>query len=299
MTARIALVADIHHGRDTEAKKGTQALALLGDFAAFVRESQVDLVIDLGDRISDEDAQTDARLQREVAEAFRPIAEVAPVFHICGNHDRDHLGVEDNEAILGQPLQHATIDVAGWRVALFRADSRIRRPGGFVCPQSDITWLEGVVRGADRPLLVASHVPFSGHSQIGNYYFENTPELSTYPQAAALRAALAQGCVPTACIAGHVHWNTVTTVDGIPHFTQQSLTESFTTGDQAEGARPCGAFGLIELSGQSIEWRVFGADSLQVSMPLAQTARRWRSPMPRIDVGAARRAASGPVETTA
>ena len=280
MGLKIAVVADIHHGRDAEAKKGSQALRLMKEFAEFVAEAKPDLVLDLGDRISDEDPETDLSLEEEVSAAFRPIRRMAPVFHVCGNHDRDFLSVRQNEAILGQSLDSITLDLGGWRIALFRAETLIRRPGGFSCPESDLAWLERTIRDADRPLLIASHVPVSGHSQIGNYYFENNPDSATYPrEAARIRAMLRASRVPTAWISGHVHWNTLTTIDGIPHMTQQSLTESFTMAAGAGEGEACGAYGLLELTKRKILWRVHGADAFRARIPLGQTARRWHPPL--------------------
>ncbi len=109
------------------------------------------------------------------------------------------------------------------------------------------------------PLLIASHVPVSGHSQIGNHYFENNADLATYPrEAARIRAMLRASRVPTAWISGHVHWNTLTTIDGIPHMTQQSLTESFVMSPDTGAGEACGAYGLLKLSKRDIAWRVFG-----------------------------------------
>jgi 3',5'-cyclic-AMP phosphodiesterase len=284
MSVKIAIVTDIHHGKDAEAKKGTRALPLMEEFAAFVKETKPDLVLDLGDRISDEDPVTDIRLEQEVNDAFAPIREAAPVHHICGNHDRDFLTVRQNEAILGQALDHATLDIGGWRIALFRADTLIRRPGGFQCAPGDLDWLAETIAAADRPLLIAGHVPVSGHSQIGNYYFERNSEASSYPRdGAPIREILRKSKVPTAWIAGHVHWNTLTTVDGVPHMTQQSLTESFVMSAETGQGEACGAFGLLELSGQTIDWRVFGHDTFRAVFPVAQTARRWYPPLPRFD----------------
>jgi hypothetical protein len=284
MSLKIAIVTDIHHGKDAEAKKGTRALPLMAEFAQFVKDSRPDLVLDLGDRISDEDPQTDIRLEQEVNDAFGPVRDVAPLHHICGNHDRDFLSVRQNEEILGQNLRHATLDVGGWRVVLFRADTLIRRPGGFQCAPGDLDWLADTIATADRPMLIASHVPVSGHSQIGNYYFERNPDASTYPRdGARIREILRRSKVPTACIAGHVHWNTLTTVDGIPHMTQQSLTESFVMAPENGTGQACGAFGLLELSERSIDWEVFGQDAFRATVPVQQTARRWYSPMPRFD----------------
>jgi hypothetical protein len=274
MTAlRLCLVADIHHGQDSFTKKGSAALDLLAGFAAFANDARPDVVIDLGDRISDVDTATDMLLEREVAEVFRAIE--APVRHICGNHDRDHLTVEQNAEILGQPLANQTIDLGDWILVLWRADSRIHRPGGFVLTEADLLWLAGVVRQATKPLAIFSHVPISGHSQAGNYYFERNPEASTYPGGAErARAILATARVPVCCFAGHVHWNTLTMVGGQPHFTLQSLTETFTTHPE-----PAGAWALLELSDR-IAWTVYGKDSFRAELSAAETARRWITPLP-------------------
>lgn len=273
MTVRIAIVADIHHGAPSLTKRGDTALGLMDDFARFANDARPDLVLDLGDRISDIGHDRDVELESEVAEAFRAVE--APVSHINGNHDREHLTVEDNERILGQSLGHQTIDIGDWRVVLWRADSRIRRlpvRGGFHLPEEDLLWLSRTVQNADRRLLIASHVPVSGHAQTGNYYFENNPAASTYPQADRVRTAIAQSRHPIVWLSGHVHWNTVTQVDGTVHLTQQSLTESFTTSGE-----PAGAMGLIEL-GDDVTWRVEGRDPF--AFTFRPTAQRWTPPVP-------------------
>ncbi len=274
MTAlRFCLVTDIHHGTDNFTKKAGAALPLLAEFARFANDAQPDAVIDMGDRISDVDTETDTRLEREVADGFKAVE--APIFHICGNHDRDHLSVADNAGILGQDLSNQTVDIGDWTLVLWRADTLIRRPGGFVLPESDLLWLAGVVRTATRPLAIFSHVPVSGHSQAGNYYFERNPDSSTYPGADdRVRAILATARVPVSLFAGHVHWNTLTMCNGQPHFTLQSLTESFTTAPE-----PAGSYALLEL-GEEIDWRVFGKDSFAARLKTEETMRRWVAPLP-------------------
>ena len=272
-TTRLCIVTDIHHGKDQFTKKGSAALSLLEGFARFVEETKPDAVIDMGDRISDSDSETDKRLQQDVAAIFSTMS--IPRFHICGNHDRDYMSVEDNAAILGQDLSNTTVDMGDWTLVIWRADAKIHRPGGFILPEADLLWLAGVVRNATRPLAIFSHVPVSGHSQAGNYYFQRNPDSSTYPGASErVRAILAGARVPVACFAGHVHWNTLTMVNGQPHFTLQSLTETFTTHPE-----PAGSYALLELSDR-IDWTVFGEDSMRVSFDAKETARRWVEPLP-------------------
>ncbi|MEM9108194.1 MAG: metallophosphoesterase, partial [Pseudomonadota bacterium] len=245
---------------------------LMAGFRTFVREMGAELVLDLGDRISDVDHETDRTLARDVAEAFAEMD--VPIHHVCGNHDRDHLSVAENEEILGQDLQHGRIDLADWRLLLWRADAKIwRGPDlvGFDLPEADLLWLASELQKTDRPTLVVSHVPVSGHSQIGNYYFERNAQFATYPQVARVRAVLNQCWQPVVCIAGHVHWNTATQVDGIMHLTQQSLTESFTTKGE-----PAGAWGLLDLDHQ-IRWQVFGRDRLDLRFQ--PQPHRWVPPI--------------------
>lgn len=273
MTLRIAIVTDIHHGTPSTAKRGDAALPLLEDFARFVKASGATHVLDMGDRISDVDRETDLRLQAEVADAFRAVEP--PIWHVNGNHDRDHLSVAENEDLLGQSLGHEVHDIDGWRIVLWRADSKIQRGPlhrGFVLRETDLVWLARTMQAADRPTLVVSHVPVSGHAQIGNYYFQNNPTSATYPMAERARAALALARVPVVCLAGHVHWNTVTNVGGITHLTQQSLTESFTTGGD-----PAGAMGVLEL-GDTLRWEVAGEDPF--TFAFRPDARRWTPPLP-------------------
>jgi 3',5'-cyclic-AMP phosphodiesterase len=270
---RLALVTDIHHGHDTFTKKGSAAAPLMEEFRRFVIDGRVDAVIDLGDRISDVSGEADRRLEHEVAEMFAPIA--SPVFHVCGNHDRAHLSVADNVAILGQDLGHFAIDLGDWRLVFWRADTRIHPQCGFVLAEADLVALGRAVATADRPLAIFGHVPVSGHAQTGNYWFERNPASATYPDADRVRAILRSARVPVVWVAGHVHWNTLTMVDGIPHLTLQSLTETFTTFPE-----PAGAMAILELSDR-ILWEVSGRDGVRFDLPAR--ADRWMVLLPPFD----------------
>ena len=278
MGLRIAVVADIHHGAPSHTKRGDAALELMGAFADWANAQAPDVVLDLGDRISDVDTDTDLQLQADVAAAFKSVE--APVHHLCGNHDRDHLSVAQNEEIFGQSLANEVMDIGTWQLALWRADAKISRTPehrGFKLPETDLLWLSRMAQAAKKPTLVASHVPISGHGMVGNYYFQRNEWVGGYPEAPRARAALAQARVPMVCLAGHVHWNTVFQVDGTWHLTQQSLTESFTT----QGS-PAAAWGMLEL-GETIHWQVHGNDPFEAR--LAPSAGRWTPPLEPFDVG--------------
>ncbi|MBO6777903.1 MAG: metallophosphoesterase [Marinibacterium sp.] len=269
---KLAIVTDIHHGRPHHTKRGDTAMDQMARFAQAMRQAAPDLVLDLGDRITDENAKKDSALMSEVADAFSSID--VPVHHVCGNHDLCHLTAEENAALMGQSMASEVIDAGAWNILLWRADAKITWSDdqrGFNVPEADYLWLVHHLTAADKPTLVVSHVPVSGHGQAGNYYFEANPDLSTYPQTPRLRAALNQAKAPVIWLAGHVHWNSVTQLDGIFHLTQQSLTESFTT-----GGAPAGAWGSLTLD-HEVAWRVHGLDPFACVLPVRTAS--WVPPL--------------------
>lgn len=277
---KIAVIADIHHGDDIMTKKSSAALALLKRFAAFVREEKPDLVLDLGDRISDRDRTHDLALEREVARVFQEIE--APRFHLCGNHDRDFLSVADNEEMLGRRLRHQAVDLGSWTLLLWHADTHIhRRPdrSHFALADGDLEWLAGQLVGATKPTVIASHVPLSGQSQRSNYYFDANPGIATYPELDAIQEVLRSAQVPVVSLAGHVHWNSLTFVDGIPHVTLQSLTETFATGGE-----PAASWAMLELSDE-VTWSAFGVQRFGFTIDAAQAGQRWPKPHPPFKPG--------------
>jgi hypothetical protein len=267
---RLAVVGDIHHGPPTRTKRGDRALPLLDGFLAAVRRDKPDLVVDLGDRISDVDPQTDRRLMREVGEAFSGLG--VPRVHLLGNHDMHFIDRAANEEALGGSLAHEVREIGPWRIVVFQPTVAIDRETGFnPIAEADLAWLADKLALSASPTLVLSHGPVSGHLMTGNYYFEGRHAFSTYPNADAVRAILDRTPAPLAWLSGHVHWNSLMQVDGIPHMTVQSLTESFTSGGEAAGA-----FSSLTLSADGIELAVAGADPFQLRLALPRPGPgRW------------------------
>ncbi len=271
-SVRIALVADIHHGPDLPTKRGSAALPLLERFSGFVREGAPDLVLELGDRISEETPELDRRRMAEVADALAALG--VPVASLLGNHDVVHLSPAENGALLGRSMRHRTVELPSLLLVLWQAEVAFAPGRGFALAEGDLAWLEATLAAADRPVLLASHVPLSGQAMAGNHYFEHRPTHARYGEQTAIRRVLAACPVPLLAIAGHVHWNGVTLLDGIAHLTVQSLTETFTTEPE-----PAAAMGLLELGSEAV-LRVVGADPFGCSVPFAGARRRWRPPLP-------------------
>jgi len=272
---RLAFVTDIHHGADKLTKLGSQALPLIEQFVAFANDYQPDAVIELGDRISDISPTADRDLLAEIAEALQPLD--APLFHILGNHDVNHLSPADNAAILGQSLDHHSVDINGWHLVFWQADTRLSRDSGFQPRPSDLDWLRQDLETAANPTILFSHLPLDDAAMHGNYYFQRNERFATYSDCAAIRAVIENSGNVVLCVAGHLHWNNLNRIDGIPYVTVQSLTESFTT-----PSRPAGAWASIEI-GETICWRTHGEDAIEVSLPLASRNARWVEPLPRFE----------------
>ncbi|CCE01980.1 conserved hypothetical protein [Bradyrhizobium sp. STM 3809] len=248
------------------------ALPLLERFVAETNAGSFDAVIDLGDRISDEDPERDRLLQSDVAMCFGRLAVAH--HHLSGNHDVACLTLADNEAIFDLPSDSRSLIIGDIRCVFWQPDVRLTRARGLHLADGDLARLEALLAEDERPTLLLSHVPLSGHAQTGNYYFEANPGHATYAEVAEIRKAIADAPCPIVALAGHVHWNTLTTVDGTPHVTLQSLTETFISGQPAE------SFGVLEVEADQLRWVVQGREPLSLTLPWRRAKPRWRPPLP-------------------
>lgn len=273
---KLAIVTDIHHGADTGTKRGSAALPLLRRFIDFADGWGPDAVLDLGDRISDVDGATDRALMQEVAAEFRAVRQ--PRFHLLGNHDVAFLGAADNAVALGADLGHRSVVMNGWRLMFWQADTFIHRPQGFRLRASDLEWLRAELAASAEPVLLFSHVPLGGGAMTGNYYFQENTQYGGYlADGAAIRRTIVDSGKVKLCAAGHVHWNALHTVDGIPFLSIQSLTETCTTGE------PAAAWATLELDDCEARWRSFGLDGLSATLALPADGARWAGILPPFD----------------
>lgn len=272
---KIAVITDIHHGPQSHTKAdGWDALAVVREFAQFAADEGADLLLDLGDRISDTTAEADRVAEREVVEAMA--AYRGPRVHLLGNHDVAKLTPDENAALLGQPMDSRVVDLGDVRLIAFQPDVVMTKPVGFA-PVADahLEWLVRTLEADDRPAIIATHLPFSGHAQVGNYYFENAQRFSTYPNHREVRAAVEAAGKAAVWLSGHVHWTTLTTVQGIHHFTIHSVSETFTTTPHAAAA-----YGMLEIDGGQLELTMRGREPFFVRLPFrASGTQRWLPPL--------------------
>ncbi|MBO89371.1 MAG: hypothetical protein CMP14_07610 [Rickettsiales bacterium] len=269
---KLAVVTDIHHGPQSKTKMGPAAIGLLNEFVDFANDWGADIVIDLGDRISDRNNESDRALTADVAGIFQRIGTQRR--HILGNHDLEYMTVEENEELLGVSMSSESIDVNGYHLVFWQADTHIDRDEGFHLNDDDLKWLAADLGATNLPTIVFSHVPLDGGDMTGNYYFEANPELARYRETEQIREVLTTAGNVVLCVAGHVHWNDLNNVDGIPYISMQSLTESFTT-----APKPASAWSTIRI-GEEIHWECYGADPVNIKIPTPTLGRRWVPPLP-------------------
>jgi len=268
---RLALIADIHHGRCTETKAGPFALDLLERFVRATNDLHPDLVVDLGDRINDLDRETDLCLLGEVAARFRALR--GPRVHLLGNHDQVNLSIADSEAALGVTLRSRTLDVRGWHVVFWYPRSRVGADGLYTIGGDELAWLEANLAATELPSIIFTHVPFDGGSMVDNYYFENSPPgVAGYQNAGLAREVVRRSNKVSMVMAGHVHWNALNVVDGVPYVTIQSLTETFTT-----SPHPAAAWATLDVTGETLALQIVGRDRLTLSVPLKRPDHHWLS----------------------
>jgi Icc protein len=269
---RIAVITDIHYGPDRYSKKGDEAFILLENFIGQVNTMEVGLVVDLGDRISNTDLVNDRQHLAEIAAAFKSLTR--DCHHLIGNHDVVHLSIAEHEKILGMSLQHHSLDRQGWHLAFWNASCELHEGQGFRLEQDDLDWLASDLAATDLPSVIFSHMPVDTGSMVGNYYFERRYAHGERHRNASLARDLIENSEKViAVVSGHVHWNQLHVMDGIPHFSLQSLSETFTTHPQAAGS-----WALLTL-GDTVEFEVFGRDPVMYRVPVKTPSHHWLPPL--------------------
>ena len=268
---KIAIVSDIHFGPDVLTKKGSLAGELLKEFCSFANNWPADVAVDLGDRISDIDHDSDYSHQQIVSSIFQKL--LMPRFHLLGNHDIENLTEADNQAILQQTIKSQIVEMNGFQLVIWQANTSNFWPAGLNLRQNDLAWLAQTLQRASEPCIIFTHVPLDSASMTGNYYFHHNTHHATYPEAAAAREIIEKSGKVILCIAGHVHWNHLCHVNGIPYLALHSLTEASTTFPQ-----PSRTWAAIEIS-DTLNISISGLDARQISLPTGKATQKWLPPL--------------------
>lgn len=265
---RFALITDQHFGPKAYfAGKLRKLSHEAGNLTrAFVeRMNQVErpeLVVNLGDVIEDEGHAQDLERYREFLRVFSELQ--APVLHVAGNHDQIHLSEDDLRELWGHAgALHYSRDVGGVHFAVLNTletkDVCVR------LPEAQLAWLERDLAAASAPVVVLTHHPASDQDLTGNRWFEEAPHICRVAERRELRRIIERSGKVVAVFNGHVHWNHLDVIRGIPYVTLQSLIENLD--DDAPG-RPASSFAVVDLEPKRLSVRVEGAETARYQIEL-------------------------------
>ncbi len=234
---KIALVSDIHNGKLIEHRPGYEALKNIEKFIEVCRKESVDCIIELGDRVNNEDHQHDVIYTAQVMSLFKDSG--IPVISTIGNHDIHNIEKAEDLSIIGEASPYFHVDSCGFRlVVLDTADPIVGDCGGGMS-SVQLDWLQELLEttSSDLPILLFSHHPLIDQNQDGNPFFVNIPgEYRIVENSERIDSILREfSSRILGAFNGHVHWNYLKYRYGIPFFSVASLTEAYPSFEEAPG----------------------------------------------------------------
>jgi 3',5'-cyclic AMP phosphodiesterase CpdA len=256
----LGIVTDLHFGPEAHfGGKLRKMTHMAPDLArAFVRrmndEVRPDLVVNLGDDLEDESREADLARYEQCQEILRGAA--APLVNVAGNHDTIHLNREDLNRAWRRtgPLYYA-MDLGGWHFVVLhtleKKDVEIR------LPEAQLEWLRADLASTKLPTVVLMHHSAGEQSLDDSRWWPGRSDLALVKERAEVRRIFEESRRVKAVFNGHLHWNHLAVIGGIPYVTVQSLIENLD--DDAPG-RAAAAHAEVRLDDHGLFVRVRGND---------------------------------------
>jgi 3',5'-cyclic AMP phosphodiesterase CpdA len=265
---RFALVSDVHFGpnafHDGKLRKLTdRAPELLAQTVEQLnRAERPELLINLGDAIEDKDREAD------LEEYSRFVAVLsgaqAKLLHVAGNHDQVNLSDQDLRTLWQHDDElHYSRDFAGVHFAVLRTVEQ--KDVAIHVPEDQLSWLAADLAACTAPAVVLMHHPASDMRLEGNRWFEKAPHICRVAGRQELRKVIEASGKVAAVFNGHVHWNHLDVIAGIPYVTIQSMIENLD--DDAPG-RAAAAFAVCDIDDRRLLVRVRGEETARYQFEL-------------------------------
>lgn len=265
---RIGFVGDVHYGPSADTRAGALGRALLAEVVTELNGEALDLLVDLGDRLTATNRPDDLARLEELAATFS--TSVHPRVHLQGNHDTYSLTVADNERVLDTTVASRVIQVGEYDVVLFNPRLDVNHRMRFWLHDDDRDWLATALASSQQRAIVISHVPLLQRSLEGNVYFERAwADGATFRNRDTVRRVLESSRRVVAHVCGHVHWESVSTMDGIHVLTVPSLTETFQTPHE-----PQRGYAVLDVGPTHLTFDVRGGRRSRFELPL-RGRRHW------------------------
>ena len=180
----------------------------------------------------------------------------APLVNVAGNHDLIHMNREDLCHFWQRsgPLYYS-FDRAGWHFVVLhtleRQDVDVR------VPDTQIAWLRDDLAATKAPTIVLMHHSASEQDVEDSRWWPGRPHMALVKERAELRQVFEQSGRVRAVLNGHLHWNHLDVIAGIPYVTIQSPIENLD--DDAPG-RPAATHAVVRLAPRRMLVHVRGND---------------------------------------
>ena len=260
---RFALITDVHFG--PRAYHGGK-LRKLTDRASELSQHFVErmnrlfrpeLVVNLGDVIEDQSRSVDIENYSQFTSILAGLD--ARVAHVAGNHDLINLSEEDLSTLWGhQGELHYSFDLGGLHFLVLRTDET--KNVAVRLPAEQIAFAERDLASTSLPSIVLMHHPASETRVEGNRWFDQAPHLCRVVERRALRRTLEGSGKVLAVFNGHMHWNHLDVIAGIPYITVQSLVENL---DEDVPGRAAAAFAVCDVDERRLVVTVHGEETVR------------------------------------
>jgi 3',5'-cyclic AMP phosphodiesterase CpdA len=273
MNLTLGILTDLHFGPavtfDGKLRKLTDhAASLTRDFARKMREeTRPDLVVNLGDVLEDESRDVDRARYTECMEILASAERER--LHVAGNHDRVHLEDGELRALweLDDGPLYQSLDRGG--VHLVTLATHERKDVDVTIDDAQLAWLEADLATTDLPAIVLMHHSASDQHLAGNRWFSRAPHLALVKQRKRLRAVLESSGNVILVVNGHLHWNHLDVIRGIPYVTVQSLVENLD--DDAPG-RAAAAHAIVRVNPRRLSIEIAGGEPCRYQFELGGDA---------------------------
>jgi 3',5'-cyclic AMP phosphodiesterase CpdA len=270
LAVRFALISDVHFGPPASfagklRKLSHEAASLTERFVKRMNEvERPQLVVNLGDVIEDENREADLGNYRRFVDILGRLD--APVLHVAGNHDFVHLSEADLRALWKhEGALYYSRDLGGVHFSILHTietkDVAVR------LPDEQLDWLRSDLGRAEPPCVVLMHHPASEMRLTGNRWFEKAPHICRIAERRKLRAVIESSAKVVAAFNGHVHWNHLDVIAGIPYVTLQSLIENL---DEDAPGRAAAAWAVCDLSEHRLNVEIHGAESARYQFEIGR-----------------------------
>jgi Icc protein len=259
-TLTLALISDLHFGPEASfggklRKLTAQAAPLARAFVERMNKTvKPDLVVNLGDDIEDESPEADRARYGECQSILR--GAEAELVNVAGNHDTIQLAESELRAIWGREGElYYALDRGGFHLVVLH--TRERKDHDVSVGEAQLAWLTADLAANRGPTIVLMHHSAADQDLTGNRWFEGSPHICLVRERRALRRLFEEHGDVRAVFNGHLHWNHLDVINGIPYVTLQSLIENLD--DDAPG-RAAAAHAIVRASTKRIVVEVMGAE---------------------------------------